>query len=636
MYTVVDDAFVEHLQGSPKEREEWLFLEPHPDFPGQWKAASLDPHYFYQFEEEIGPYRAVSPSNLEHFLDKAKESKYRVAFFEDPTRVLDVYQGLNERPEVELNSSLEGTINGFLPYQVQGFNYLKDLEAGVAMWSTGTGKTVLATALLKYHLSLASFDTAFVVVKAHNKVNTQRALFRLAGIESLVLEGAKSRRRRLYADIASGKESIVVTNYEKFRADQEELLPIFDDRRLFVVWDEMPSKLKTRTSQLYKAVCECLYSTNPPAVGWDRRRPQSLRQYMLSAAPIENDPGDFFNCVRLMDPRIYGTVKAFEGEYVARYNWFDPHKPDVWHKLDKMGLKAAHITHQVDKDDPDIAKQFPEVLEEPYYIDWDEQDRKIYDLLLKQAEKVGLEEVNPVALITILQMLCDAPSMVTNSAAIYEAYEQVHSEWAEDGAGGDEPIKEGSAAAARLVAALGSDKLTDERHTKLDALRELLCETHSNEKVLVFSAYNEGLMPILEAKLREWDVSYARYAGTPKQKQATEDLFMSDPDIQVFLSSDMGSDSLNLEAGSVVIHFDLPWKWSTKIQRQNRVHRVTSEFEKVKYYVLMMANSVEERKAKIIEQKYGYHQGVFKGAIADRSASARMSREDLLWVLTGE
>ena len=41
----------------------------------------------------------------------------------------------------EITSALEGTVNGLLPFQVRGFNFLRDLpRGGIAQWSTGTGK----------------------------------------------------------------------------------------------------------------------------------------------------------------------------------------------------------------------------------------------------------------------------------------------------------------------------------------------------------------------------------------------------------------------------------------------------------------------------------------------------------------
>jgi SNF2 family DNA or RNA helicase len=634
---VVDDELVQALKEDEELRKEWLFLDKHPDFEGHWGVEAFSSAYLFDFKDLVGPYRVVSPASLGEFLQKADDLGYQVAFLEEPTKALEAYAKLNESPSFELHSPLENTVNGLLPYQLQGFNFLKDLDGGVALWATGTGKTVLAAALLRYHLELGNFDTAFVVVKNHNKINTQRLLHRVADIEATVVDGPKSKRKLIFEEAnntsrVNNTANVLIMNYEKFRVDRKELLPLFEDKHILCIWDEMPTKLKTRNTQIYKAVVSCLYKTNPPATHWDKRRPKSLRQWMLSATPIENDPEDFFNTVRLLDPRVYGGVKRFQDDYVRAFSFFSPTQPVAFKNLDKMGLKSAHMTHQVDKGDPDIAAQFPKTIEEPYYIDWNSKHRKIYDLLTKESAKIDFDEVNVLALITVLQMLCDAPSMVTNSAVMYQAYEEAVKAW---DPGTRIPLKHGSEAAVRLLEALGSKALEDEGHTKLEALQELLQVQHSGEKVLVFSTFNDGLLPIIEASFRSWGVSYVRYGGTDKQRQDAEDSFMQDDSIQVFLSSDMGSDSLSLEAASVVIHYDLPWKYSTYIQRQNRIHRVISEFDTVRYYRLMMANSVEDRKHNIIQRKQAYHEQVFKGA-AEQSLSARMTKEDLEYILLGD
>jgi SNF2 family DNA or RNA helicase len=504
------------------------------------------------------------------------------------------------------------------------------------MWSTGTGKTVVATGLLKDHLQSTSVDVAFFVVKAHNKINTQRTLERLASIESVVLDGPKKRREKLLTGLLEAPPgTVIVTNYEKFRVDHDLLVPLVEDRNVLIIWDEMPTKLKNRDSQIYEAVTKLLYTSKFP--NWEKRRPAQLRQYMLSATPIENDPEDFFNCMRLLDPRIFGNVKSFYKQFVAKYSYFDQYKPETWHNLEKMGLIASHVVHQVDKEDPDIANQFPKVLEENFYIDWDETDWSIYSKLSKAAKKKfaerdEFEEDGILALISVMQMLCDAPTMVNNSAALREAYNSLIEELGPESP--DFMGKKGSKAALELLKLVG-EKLTDERHTKLDTLRTLLTETHKDEKVVLFTTFNQTLMPILTSKFDEWGVTYVTYTGGIKEKQNSQDKFLSDPKVQVFLSSDAGSDSINLEVASVVIHYDLPWKYSTLIQRQNRIHRVTSDFDKVRYYTLLMANSIEERKLKIIQKKHEFHQAVFKGAVAEQATSARMSREDLLFILGG-
>lgn len=598
----------------------WLILEDHPDFKGAWVVNSLDPNWVLDFPELLSS-RAVTPASLQSFLEKAQEKEYEVAFADTPTSILQAYEHLNDEPPVELLSTLPGTTKGFLPYQTQGFNFLKDLKGGVAMWSTGTGKTVLASALLKHHQEAQTFDYAWVVVKAHNKINTQRTFKRLADLDSVVLDGPKKRREEIFASLEEAPSgTIIVTNYEKFRVDLLHMMPLFEGKRVLIIWDEMPTKLKSRSTGLYKAIRKLLYKRTDMST----QRPSDLRQYMLSATPIENGPEDWYNCVRLLDPNLYGTVKNFRDEFVQSYDPFG-YEPQTWRHLDRMGLKAAHITHQVDKASPDIAGQFPSIIEEQFYIDWDKEDRAIYDLLAHEAKK-SLEdreffEEGLFGLIAVMQMMCCAPSMVSNSAALREAYEE-----------GWSTQKQGSEVAKRLQSIL-TRPLNDSKFTKLETLRQLLVEEHPYEKVVLFTSFNETLHPIIQSHLDDWQVPYVRYAGTPREKQIAQDYFQNEDFVRVFLSSDAGSDSISLEQASVVINYDPPWKWSTKTQRQNRIHRVTSHHKKVRFYDLLMANSVEERKLKIISKKHAYHEAVFKGAISDQSESARMSREDLLYIL---
>jgi SNF2 family DNA or RNA helicase len=597
----------------------WLILEEHPDFPGAWVINCLNSNWVLDFPELLSS-RAVTPAGMKSFVSRAEELGYQIAFGETPTSVLSIYEKLNDDPEVEITSELPGTEKGFLPYQRQGFNFLKDLNGGVAMWSTGTGKTVLAAALIKYHLKIQSFDYCWVVVKAHNKINTQRTLKRLADIDCLILDGPQKRRHETLAGLLEAPgPSVVVTNYEKFRIDLAHLLPLFENSSALIIWDEMPTKLKSRNTRLYKGIRKLLYKKTDMSV----QRPKELRQYMLSATPIENGPEDWYNCVRLLDPTIYGTVKQFRDEFVDSYNHFS-YEPEKWKHLDRMGLKSAHVTHQVDKESSDIARQFPTTIEEQFFIDWDKGDRAIYELLAQEARKSIANreffEDGIFGLIAVMQMMCCAPSMVSNSAALREAYEEG---WGPFG---------GSEVALKLQKLL-TRRLNDNKHTKLETLRQLVTEEHGDEKIVIFSSFNDTLHPILESHFDDWLVPYVRYSGSPKQKQIAQDYFCNDPTVRIFLSSDQGSDSLNLEQGSVVINYDPPWKWSTKTQRGNRIHRVTSKYKKIRIYDLLMANSVEERKLKVIMKKKGYHQSVFKGAISEQSESARMTRDDLLYIL---
>jgi SNF2 family DNA or RNA helicase len=596
---ILTDELMEEIAAS-KDATSWLVLENHPDYPGAWLVQCLDNGFFYDFADIIGPYRTVRPSTLSRFTKRAEEGGYKIAFNQRPDDILRDYEELGKTPDVELNSSLGE--RGFLPYQVQGYNFLKD-KSGVAMWSTGTGKTVLASALIKHHSNVNSFDFCFAVVKAHNQINTQRTLARLADIDSVVLDGPKKRREEMIVDLLQNPSgTVIITGYEKFRIDVSHLLPLFDKTRVLMIWDEMPTKLKSRNTKLYKSVRKLLYKK----VNLAEQRPSWLRQYMLSATPIENGPEDFYNCARLIYPDVYGSIQKFRSDYVAS-TYFG--NPTSWKNLDRMGMKAASFTHQVDKEAPDIAAQFPDVIEEPYYIDWNKEHRTMYEEIHAEAKRKVedreiLSESDVFGLLSVMQMMCSAPSMVRDSHG--KTAEQLRDYYGE--------------------------VITNDNFAKLAVLKDLL-EDHAREKVVIFTAFNDALMPTLEDALQEWQVEYVRYNGTTAQKQTAQDYFCNEPNVQVFLSSDQGSDSISLEQASVVIHYDLPWKWSTYIQRQNRIHRVVSTHNKVRYYTLMMADSIEERRWKLLMKKKSYHDKVFKGEVADQSDSARMTREDLLYIL---
>ena len=71
-------------------------------------------------------------------------------------------------------------------------------------------------------------------------------------------------------------------------------------------------------------------------------------------------------------------------------------------------------------------------------------------------------------------------------------------------------------------------------------------------------------------------------------------------------------------------------------QREGRRNRVNSTYERIYTYDLVMANSIDERKKKVIDVKHGYHLALFDGVAASFSQSARTTKEDLLYMLFGD
>lgn len=649
-YRVLSDEVLDEIESLPlKEQRDYLFLEPHPRFPGRWHVDGVDSSFFFDFEEEIGQYRVVSPSSLAQFLERADDLRYKVIFVEDPASILDAWDHLNDPPEFSLNSDMPNTIAGFLPYQLQGFNFLrKTPHGGLAIWSTGTGKTALETGLFKQHLEHEDYSLGLIVCKRNNKYDTQSKLFKLGGIDyAYILDGTPKKRKEIYslfADVLDGGGRLIgICNYEKFREDTDFFIELVEGRNVVIGWDEMPTKLSNRGTVLYGAVRRTLYEPeheNDATVSLDRIRPSKLRQYDFTATPIENSPIGLLNQVRLIDPSVWPTIKGWEKKYVASRNRFD-REPETFKSLDLMGLEIEHITHVVDKSDPDIAKMFPAIREEVIYVDWSSQDRRVYDMLQQIAKELNEEAkasgetrpMNALQLIGVLRMLCAAPSMVQQSAENRAEFETILAEITEEEA--DELQTSGSEAALMLLDKL-KKPLTNDHCNKLEELRVLLQEKHPEEKFLVFTSFSGYGFPPLREALEKWGVTYEVYQGNDKERQEAKDSFRTNPDTRVLLLSDSGSDSIDLPEARVGVEYDPSWSHARKTQKRNRNHRVNSTHDWIIWYELVYPDSVEERMREIIARKKGYHDGVFSGTIAEASLSARMTREELLYILTGE
>lgn len=644
---VLDDALNEKiLDLSENEQRDYLFLVPSEQFPGRWYVDALHQEFFIDFEEVIGKYRTVSPATLAEFLSRCTDLGYKAVFEEDPFQILTAWDHLNDPPEFSLNSHMAETINGFLPFQLQGLNYLtKTPRGGFAVWSTGTGKTALTVGLIKKHIEIDGFDLAVCVCKRHSKIDTQRKLQSLGDLNSVILDGTPKKRQQLFEqideEIEAGSPAIVIVNYEKFRENTDEFIDLISDRKVVFIWDEMPTKLSNRDTRLYASVKSVLYDIKDSTVKWDKRRPYELRQYALSATPIENTPVGLLNQVRLIDPTIWPSIRKWEAKYVSGRDFFSK-LPSTFRDLDLIGLEIEHITHQVDKKDPDIAALFPDVMEEVIYVDWSPQDRKLYDALQSIAKSMALEAedgegkaINALQLIGVLQMVCDAPSMVQKSAENRIEFEEALASFDEDDHDLLSDFVSGSEAAMRLLE--GRTKpLTDEHCNKLDALCDLILTKHPDDKIIVFSKLSHYIQPIISQRFDELGIKYVVYRGTDLQRQKAKDEFRTDPDIQVFLSSDIGSDGIDLPEARINVNYDLPYTYARKVQRQNRNHRVNSEHESVVFYDLLMPDSVEDRVAEIVARKQGYHMEIFKGEIAEEAINARMTSEDLWYILTGE
>lgn len=541
--------------------------------------SGLDPTFLHTFKELVNSYSALPKFKIKEFIEKTELLNFTVIFLNsDVETVEDFVRRLEEPYPHKLNLTLKS-------FQLRGFNYIKDIPSAIINWSTGTGKSVLAVAQAKHLLETDQIDKVVVLSKRHNKINWKRSLDKFSNLASVtdneVPAGKADKMREARGELYCLNQ-IIILNYEKMDGDLKELKRALKDKRVLWVWDEMPNKMKSMHTRWYKAAKQLLQITS------------ENRQLELTAKKLDTDPENVYSCVKILDPTIWPNLATFRALYAKSMSPFNQHKVATWHhdKLPELGMRLAHMTHVVNKyTDPEVMNEFPKDHWEDIFIDMSVDDRKLYNkvkaAIIEDLESGEVQQVSPFQTILPLQLMCNNPALINKSES-------------------------------KLAQALSKQySFTDKHCAKLESLKDLLDQVEG--KVVIFSSFNEYGTRMLRDYLVKWGESFVLYDGSEKQMQQAQDAFQTNPYIKIFLSSDKGSDSINLEQATTVINYDLPWNHSTLIQRVNRISRLTSTAEHVFFYNLIVADSVEEKKLRIIEKKRKYEE-LIDQSLEDQSA----------------
>jgi superfamily II DNA or RNA helicase len=591
-----------------------LFLEPHQAYPAYFLVNCIDPTYISTFSDVIGEYRSIHMLKVDKLYGAAEEEDYRIVFIGTPQRMLDAIERMDDPYPCELNVELK-------KFQRRGFNLLRKERAQVLDWSTGVGKSVLAVAMAKYLLETNQVDKVVIASRGHNKVSWQRQFARIGSLEAVIPRGKGAGPKKLeelglsLADYQRQQRAqiyenspIFIINYEKFRfklkynretkewvensrdGDGEELLAALKNKRVYFIWDEMPVKMSSTTTLHYQGASKIVTKTKDK---WAS---------MLSATPIERIPEGVYGCLKILDKTRFKNKETFRKLYAKRMSPWLKWKVDVWDKdkLGELGMRLSDITHTADKyRDPEIRAEFPEEHWETIEIEMAEPDWKIYQWV----DNKEVLSTDALSKLLVLQTICNNPAWL----------KYVDSQLALD--------------------TIEKFRPTDQYAEKPKVLRDLI--TSVDAKIVLFSMYNTLGSRRLAELLLKWNVPYVLYDGSDTKMQAAIDRFQTDDSIKVFVSSDLGSDSINLEAGSVVINYDLPYNYSRLVQRVNRINRITSTFNHVFYYNFVMVGTMEERKVEIIEEKKALDTAAFRMDIADvGEVLAAAQREELLYLLS--
>ena len=278
---------------------------------------------------------------------------------------------------------------------------------------------------------------------------------------------------------------------------------------------------------------------------------------LLTATPIETELEELYQLVTLLKPGQFATPAAFRRRFVDPASPTSPKNREALREL--LGEVMVRNTRA------SCGLKLPPRYVSTVVVEPDDAERALYAAAMAAVRGTAEPGVRRMAGLLLLEA-------GSSPAAVRGTLDKL----------GGEP---------RFAAVLGAAGIDDTRKGR--ALVDIV-RTGGAAQVLVFTRYRATARWLVELLARE-RMSHAAVHGdlTGADKQAALAAFRAG-DVQVLVSTDVGSEGHNLQHCHRLVNFDLPWNPMVIEQRIGRLHRFGQTSE-VEVFNLCARGSMEER-----------------------------------------
>lgn len=163
----------------------------------------------------------------------------------------------------------------------------------------------------------------------------------------------------------------------------------------------------------------------------------------------------------------------------------------------------------------------------------------------------------------------------------------------------------------------GYDAYADEDDAKFDELVNIIHTVFSSgvKKLVVFALFRKTLK-YLQIRLKSKGIGSLIIHGEIVNRDEILYEFKNNPKAQILLSSEVGSEGLDMQFCNSMVNYDLPWNPMVIEQRIGRIDRFGQKAKKVNIFNLVVSDSIQEK----IYLRLLDRIGIFKGTIGDMEA----------------
>lgn len=500
------------------------------------------------------PKIALQFKSLRRATDPADYALYKAALEWDLTEPIVIESREDLRSERQWRDRLE-------PYHHQVTNlitFCRRLPVTLLADDVGLGKTISAGLVASELISRGRVSKILIVCPKLLMPQWREELDTKFGIPAVEAVG-----RDLFEAEPPGEAGAVITTYQSARLHFE---AIAKGGFEMLVLDEA-HKLRN------------LYGVDqPPAVAKRFRQALADRIFkyvlMLTATPIQNRLWDLYSLVDLLTvarghENPFGSENAFARQFIA-----DDRTKARQLRSDKQDEFRSIVYGYMSRFRRADAKlYFPDRKVQMHRVDPTPQELELIEIV-----KAPLPKMNALSQISILQALVSSPQAL---AAQLEHMAR---------------NRTAPASMAADVRSVVSRMGTTAKLQGLGALVDKLsAENPGRWRMVVFTCRRET-QGIIEAFLQERGIPCGLINGdSGPRNQATIAKFRQDPpEIHAIVSTEAGSEGVNLQVANVVVNYDLPWNPMIVEQRIGRVQRLASTHANVCVFNVVLRKTFEE------------------------------------------
>jgi superfamily II DNA or RNA helicase len=306
---------------------------------------------------------------------------------------------------------------------------------------------------------------------------------------------------------------------------------------------------------------------------------------------------------------------------------------DLGYKLEKVSLLGQYITRSRKRDViPNRVRREPQTL----IVEFSPLEKEIYDHITKQIK----EQTQGKQGVSVFRLISRQRQMASCMVAALESWLQDgvlddlvdESLWEDFGISSDlndeatDDLSYGLSSSLLSKSNINKLEQQDGKYRELQKFLKDELKKNKNEKFVIF-AYFRGTLKYLQRRLETDGISTSLIMGDMGDlKWDVVKAFRESDGPSVLLSSEVGSEGIDLQHCRFLVNYDLPWNPMKVEQRIGRLDRLGQKAERISIVNFSLIDTVEE---KILERLYD-RINIFQESIGDLESILGEMTEQLL------